>query len=76
MKYAVGVQEADPRAELGLDINDLLAGRHQLLGQHLFSLNVDGTTAMQPVPREHAAVLDRIRRRGPLHELDHVSQGG
>jgi hypothetical protein len=32
MKYAVGVQEADPRAELGLDIDDLLAGRHQLLG--------------------------------------------
>jgi hypothetical protein len=45
-------------------------------GPALVQLDIDDMTAMQPVPREHAAVLGRVRRRGPLHELDHVSPGG
>jgi hypothetical protein len=28
-----GLQQPDPRGQLGLDVKDLLAGRHQLLGQ-------------------------------------------
>ena len=30
-----GGQQPDPGAELGLDIKHLLAGRHELLGQHM-----------------------------------------